>query len=103
MSVKLFLPTSLSHLSGGKDLFEVSGKTVGECLDQLVGLVHLMKGTIFYDQADSFRLLRCWLTKRVLMQKVWQNNYATVMRFKLRWIGTDEREVLKVTSLVTLT
>ncbi len=49
MSVKLFLPASLSYLAKGKDLFEVDGKTVGECLDQLVSLVPVMKNVLFYD------------------------------------------------------
>jgi molybdopterin converting factor small subunit len=49
MSIKLFLPTSLSHLSKGKDLFEVNGRTVGECLNELVGLVPVMKETLFYE------------------------------------------------------
>jgi molybdopterin converting factor small subunit len=49
MSIKLFLPKSLSHLSKGKDLFEVNGRTVGECLNELVGLVPVMKETLFYE------------------------------------------------------
>ena len=49
MSIKLFLPKSLSHLSKGKDLFEVNGRTVGECLNQLVGLVPAMKEALFYE------------------------------------------------------
>ena len=49
MSIKLFLPKSLSHLSKGKDLFEVNGRTVGECLNQLISLVPVMKETLFYE------------------------------------------------------
>ena len=49
MNIKLFLPKSLSHLSKGKDLFEVNGKTVGECLNELVVLVPVMKETLFYE------------------------------------------------------
>ena len=49
MSIKLFLPKSLSHLSKGKDLFEVNARTVGECLNELVGLVPVMKETLFYE------------------------------------------------------
>jgi molybdopterin converting factor small subunit len=49
MSIKLFLPASLSYLAKGEDLFEVNGKTVGECLNELVGLVPVMKETLFYE------------------------------------------------------
>ncbi len=47
MSIKLFLPTGLGYLAKGKDLFEVNGKTVGECLNQLVSFVPLMKEALF--------------------------------------------------------
>jgi molybdopterin converting factor small subunit len=47
MSIKLFLPTSLSYLAKGKDLFEVNGRTVGECLNELVSLVPVMKEALF--------------------------------------------------------
>ncbi len=47
MSIKLFLPKGLSYLAKGKDLFEVNGKTVGECLNQLVSFVPLMKEALF--------------------------------------------------------
>lgn len=49
MSIKLFLPTSLSYLAVGKELFEVNGETVGECLNQLVSLVPVMKKVLFYE------------------------------------------------------
>jgi molybdopterin converting factor small subunit len=47
MSIRLFLPKSLSHLSKSKEMFEVHGRTVGECLKQLVGLVPAMKEALF--------------------------------------------------------
>ena len=50
MSIKLFLPTSLNYLAKGQDLFEVNGGTVGECLNQLVSLVPVMKETLFLGQ-----------------------------------------------------
>ncbi len=49
MSIKLFLPDSLSYLAKGENLFEVNGKTVGECLNQLIGLVPVMRETLFYE------------------------------------------------------
>jgi len=49
MSIKLFLPVSLSNLAKGKDWFEVNGKTVGECLNQLVSLAPVMKEALFLE------------------------------------------------------
>ncbi|MFH1122438.1 MAG: hypothetical protein V1758_02145, partial [Pseudomonadota bacterium] len=50
MSIKLYLPDRLRFTIGkGKDLFEVDGKTVGECLDDLVRLHPSMKKALFYE------------------------------------------------------
>ncbi len=53
MSIKLFLPASLSNLANGKDWFELNGKTVGECLNQLVGLVPTPKNVLFIESGDK--------------------------------------------------
>ncbi len=55
MSIKVFLSDSLSYLAKGEILFEVNGKTVGECLDQLVSLVPAMKQVLFYDSRDRLQ------------------------------------------------
>jgi len=47
MSIKLFLPASLSYLTKGTDLFEVNGSTVGECLNQLVSFAPVLKEALF--------------------------------------------------------
>jgi molybdopterin converting factor small subunit len=47
VSIKLFLPAGLSYLAKGKELFEVNGSTVGECLNQLVSLFPVMKEALF--------------------------------------------------------
>jgi molybdopterin converting factor small subunit len=52
MRIKLFLPASLNYLVEGKDLFEVNGRTVGECLNQLVSIAPVMKGALFYESGD---------------------------------------------------
>ncbi len=46
MSIKLFLPASLSNVAKCNDWFEVSGKTVGECLNQLVNVVPELKNVL---------------------------------------------------------
>ena len=49
MSAKLHLPDSLSVVAKRKLLYEVNGKTVGECLDYLMGLVPGIRKALFYD------------------------------------------------------
>ena len=49
MSVKLHLPDSLSIVAKRKLLYEVKGKTVGECLNYLMGLVPGMRKALFYN------------------------------------------------------
>ncbi len=53
MSISLFLPANLSKLAKGKDWFEVNGKTVGECLNQLVRLAPIMKNVLFCESGDK--------------------------------------------------
>ncbi len=53
MSVNLFLPASLSKLAKGKDWFEVNGKTVGECLNQLVNLAPVLRNVLFCEEGDK--------------------------------------------------
>ncbi len=36
MSVKININPSMTHLTDGEEIFEVNGKNVGECLEQLV-------------------------------------------------------------------
>ncbi len=52
MSINLFLPANLSKLAKGKDWFKVNGKTVGECLIQLVNLVPTLKNVLFCESGD---------------------------------------------------
>jgi molybdopterin converting factor small subunit len=52
MSMKLFLSRNLTYLAKGKDVFEVNGETVGECLNHLVSLVPVMKKSLLYESGD---------------------------------------------------
>ena len=47
MSVKINVHPSLTHLTGGKNVVEVSGSTVGQCLEQLVTKFPEIKGWLF--------------------------------------------------------
>lgn len=47
MSVKINIHPSLTHLTGGQGVVEVSGITVGQCLEQLVSRFPEMKGWLF--------------------------------------------------------
>jgi molybdopterin converting factor small subunit len=50
MSIRLYLPGRLSHRAKGKDLFELNGNTVGECPEELIRLIPILKKTLFYDK-----------------------------------------------------
>jgi len=56
MGVKLYVLGSLSVITKGKQLFEVNGKTVGECLNKLVSLIPRMKERLFYETGETFAL-----------------------------------------------
>jgi hypothetical protein len=50
MNINLFLPTSLSYLTKGKNLFDVNGGTVSACLHELVSLVPEIKEALFLGE-----------------------------------------------------
>ena len=47
MSVKINIHPALSYLTNNQDVVEVSGKTVGQCLEQLVTRYPELKGWLF--------------------------------------------------------
>lgn len=53
MSIKLYIPRSLSAITKGKDVFEVVGETVGDCLNHLVTLVPRIKEELFYAETEE--------------------------------------------------
>ncbi|MDD5206649.1 MAG: MoaD/ThiS family protein [Desulfobacterales bacterium] len=48
MSIKLHLPSRFYYLYEGRDVREVEGKTVAECLDELVRIIPIMKKALSY-------------------------------------------------------
>jgi molybdopterin converting factor small subunit len=48
MSIKLHLPSRFYYLWEGKEVLDVTGKTVAECLDDLIRLIPLMKKALSY-------------------------------------------------------
>ncbi len=53
MGINLFLPANLSKFAKGKDWFEVEGKTVGECLNQLVSFVPTLRNVLLCGSGDK--------------------------------------------------
>jgi molybdopterin converting factor small subunit len=49
MSKKLYLPSRFYYLWEGKEVLDITGKTVAECLDDLVRLIPLMKKALSYE------------------------------------------------------
>ncbi|PKN29012.1 MAG: hypothetical protein CVU64_10295 [Deltaproteobacteria bacterium HGW-Deltaproteobacteria-21] len=48
MSIKLHLPSRFYYLYEGRDVLEVTGKTIAKCLDELVRIIPLMKKALSY-------------------------------------------------------
>jgi molybdopterin converting factor small subunit len=48
MSIKLYLPSRFYYLWEGKEVLDVTGKTVAECLDGLIRIIPLMKKALSY-------------------------------------------------------
>jgi len=48
MSIKLHLPSRFYYLYEGKDVLEVKGRTVAECLDDLIRIIPIMKKALSY-------------------------------------------------------
>jgi len=49
MSIKLYLPSRFYYLWEGQEVLDITGKTVAECLDNLVRLIPLMKKALSYE------------------------------------------------------
>ena len=49
MSVRLYLPSRFYYLWEGNKVLDVAGKTVAECLDELVRFIPLMKKALSYE------------------------------------------------------
>ncbi len=49
MSKTLWLSKNLSRAAKGTEGFEVDGDTVADCIDDLIGIVPTMRGTLFYE------------------------------------------------------
>ena len=52
MSIKLHLPSRFYYLWEGKEALDVTGKTVAECLDELVRIFPLMKNALSYESGS---------------------------------------------------
>ncbi len=49
MSVTLWLSKNLSRIAKGTEGFEVDGETIGDCVNDLIGIVPAMKNALFYE------------------------------------------------------
>jgi hypothetical protein len=49
MGIKLNLPSRFYYLWEGKETLDVTGKTVTECLDELMRIIPLMKKALSYE------------------------------------------------------
>jgi len=61
MSVRLKLPPALQELSGGVETLEVSGRTAGECLEELEAQFPGMRESLFDRQGRLLRVFGIYL------------------------------------------
>lgn len=54
MSVKIVIPPGLRVFTDDKGEIEVTGNTVGECLENLVALFPMIGKTIFFREGELF-------------------------------------------------
>jgi len=53
MAVKIYVHGSLSVSTNGKQLFEVNGLTVGECLNDFISLIPKMREILFFQSREG--------------------------------------------------
>jgi molybdopterin converting factor small subunit len=61
MSVQINIPQFLYHLSGNVKVVEVEGKTVGECLDELVKQFPQLRESLFTEKGMLLSLLNVYV------------------------------------------
>ena len=93
MSIKLYLPSRFYYLWEGKEVLDVTGKTVAECLDDLVHLIPLMKKALSYESETLDPHIRVLVNQERIGQKVWQEKYTMAIRFISSSEPIDEAEV----------
>ena len=52
MTIKMYLPKRFYYLWQGRKVLEVTGNTVVECLDELIGIIPLMKKALSYESGS---------------------------------------------------
>lgn len=75
MSIKIDIRGGLSVIAKGKQFIEVNGKTVGQCLNQLISLVPALKEAIFYETRDGLAI-RSSMQVKVNKQIVYSEDLA---------------------------
>lgn len=64
MAVTIYIPLIHRHLSDEVDTVEVDGKTVGECIHQLVKRFPNLQNAIFDDKGELQNLLEVFLNSK---------------------------------------
>ena len=61
MSIQINIPQFLYHLSGNVKVVDVEGKTVGECLDELVKQFPQLRESLFAEEGKLLNLLNVYV------------------------------------------
>ena len=61
MSVEIYIPQFLQHLANGVEVVDVNGRTVGECLNNLVKQFPQLEASLFDKNGELHTLLNVYI------------------------------------------
>ncbi len=64
MSVTIDVYPGLTHLTGGQNIVEVNGSTVGQCLEQLVTRYPEIKGSLYRKNGKLSCFIEIWVNQK---------------------------------------
>ncbi len=63
MSVEIYIPQFLQHLANGVEVVDVNGRTVGECLNDLVKQFPQLEASLFDKKGKLLELLNVYINR----------------------------------------
>lgn len=63
MSVEIYIPQFLQHLANGIEVVDVNGRTIGECLNNLVKQFPQLEASLFDKNGELLDLLNIYINR----------------------------------------
>ena len=64
MGIKIHLNPGMYHLADNNEIFEADGKTVGECIDQLIARYPGLRDLIFYKDGSLQTFIEIYVNRK---------------------------------------